>query len=77
MGMEFIHLSFTILFRKVLFEKSDKQQFKHIEKYREQLQKDKRTIRFDDYGAGSKLVSGQSRKISEIANSSSTRKKVW
>ncbi len=71
-----IHSPFIYDFvRKVLFVKSDKQQFKHIEKYRKQLKKSKQTISFDDFGAGSKLVSGQSRKISEIAAASSTRRK--
>ncbi len=71
-----IHSPFIYDFvRKVLFVKSDKQQFKYIEKYRKQLKKNNQTINLNDFGAGSKLISGQSRKISQIAATSSSRKK--
>ncbi|NJO89983.1 MAG: hypothetical protein HC831_14315 [Chloroflexia bacterium] len=71
-----IHSPFIYDFiRKVLFVKPDNQLFKHIEKYKNLLKNYREIVNFNDLGAGSKLISGSLIKISEIAASSSTKKK--
>ncbi len=71
-----IHSPFIYKFaRKVLFTRKKNPELKKIDKIFKNYKKNKNHVFIEDFGAGSKVLKAKSRKISEIAKSSSSRKK--
>jgi len=71
-----IHSPFIYKFvREVVYQDSKKNDYKIIESYRNLLLKNYNLIKIDDYGAGSKTINSEYRKVKQIAKYSSTKKK--
>lgn len=66
---------FFDFYTKVIQAKSDENQFIEIEKLRANLKSNSAEITVEDFGAGSRKLSGAKRKLSDIANVSLTPKK--
>lgn len=71
-----IHSPFVFsLVKDCVYDERDYQEYSIIEKYRNELKKDHRVVQLLDLGAGSRKLSRQGRKISEIVRTSSSSKK--
>ncbi len=71
-----IHSPFVFdLLTKCFYNKKPKGFYKLLKNYRKALLADKRTIEVTDFGAGSRIFKGNTRKISAIAKHAGARKK--
>jgi len=71
-----IHSPFIYDFvTKVLFKKDSKEKYSFVENYQKELKRSSQIIDFQDFGAGSKVLTSSKRKISNIVAFSSTKRK--